>query len=221
MKLLEECYADVLLNERLKNININPIDIKKELDREYAAYMQREGSTGSKVSPEKFKAQGEEENVIKTVLTLMPFYDDIYKRIIEKFKTNPAELRKAFALTDKRWQNSINTSVPKNFLQKQPANLTLINLLNKLFASNVRVPVMYNEEGFPVYPYHLINKFLAMNILEEMVVTKQIDDKLKKFIESIIFDERTRKAIEKEIDAYMQRTKNNPEEVPVVTPQLQ
>jgi hypothetical protein len=215
MQLLEDCYNEIILNERLKVLNINPNIIKNELNKQYKEYQQREKKTGYKIAKEKegwYQPQENEEIIIKQVLSLMPYFDDVYKNIIEKYKTDFSGLKKAFVLTDRKWQNAINTMVPKSFLQKQPANLTLINFLNNMMSSDVRIPIKYTEAGFPVYPYHMINKFLAMNILEEMYTKKQIDNTLKKQIENIIFDEETKKVIGKEVDEYMQRTSKSVEE---------
>jgi len=80
-----------------------------------------------------------------------------------------------------------------------------------MFESLVRIPIVYNEYGFPRYPFHSINKFLIMNVLENLYNQKQLDAKTKKFVEGIIFDERTKNEISDEMNSYIQRTTHNPE----------
>jgi len=208
--LLEEQYEMVILDEKLKKVNLNPNFIKRELEKEYAEYRQREG----KIPQDKagwYMPKDEEEMIIKKVLAFTPAFDEDYQRAFDRFKNDYVGLRRALHTIDKRWKSATSSTIPSGFMQKQPANITLINLLNNMLASGVKIPVHYNEQGFPVYPYHLVNKFLAMNVLEQMTKSGQINPKLKGQIENIIFDEVARKQIGKEIDEYIQRTKGGTE----------
>lgn len=205
--LLEEQYELVILDEKLKKINLNPNFIKKELEKQYAEYRQREG----KIPQDKagwYMPKDEEELIIKKVLAFTPAFDADYQRVFDRFKNDYIGLRKALHTIDARWKSATSGAIPSGFMQKQPANITLITLLNNMLESGVKIPVHYNEQGFPVYPYHLVNKFLAMNILEQMTKSGKINPKLKSQIENIIFDDIARKQIGKEINEYIQRTRN-------------
>jgi hypothetical protein len=211
MELLEDCYKEILINERLRNVDIDPNFIEKELVKQYMEYRRRhKRNTGGKIPIEvsgRFQPQEGEANTIKAVLSVLPHYDKKYTEDILRLKDNLPKLRDSLAQTAVIFKNALysNFKTTKNFLQKQAANIALINILNKqLFPkeSNVRIPIRYNEMGNPIYPYHLLHIFLIMNVLDELYKNKQIDEKVKTFVETIIFDEEAKSQIGKEIDRY-------------------
>ena len=72
MQLLEEMYAEVILNERLKTIKITPDIIQMELQNQYRQYMQREKAMGHNVSTAKFQPEKGDIEVVKKMIALFP-----------------------------------------------------------------------------------------------------------------------------------------------------
>lgn len=208
MKFLEDYYADVLLNERLKAVKITPNIVQDILDGEYQAYMQREQALGRQVSPEKFQSEQGDIDVIKKVLDLFKYIDESCEFVFKKYPNNAAAIIKGVFEKEKAWQHSMN-SIPKGWMSKQPVNLTILRLLNSMLMYS-KIPVEANREGHPVYPYHLAVKFMVMNILEDLAKKKQIDSKVKEEIEKSIFNETAKMQVQKEISDYLKRTAFSP-----------
>lgn len=208
MKLLEDCYAEVLLNERLKAVKITPKIIQDILDGEYQEYFKREKGMGRKVSPEKFKAEQGDVDVIKKVLDLFQYIDQSCENIFKKYPNDAVAIIKGLIEKEQAWQRSMN-NIPKGWMSKQPVNLTILRLLNSMLLYS-KIPVKENEAGLPVYPYHLAVKFMVMNILEDLIKKKQIDPKVKEQIEKAIFNEAAKSQIQKEIEEYRKRTTFSP-----------
>jgi len=216
MYLLEDCYNNIILNEKLKNIGLNDDIIKKELDKQYDEYVAREQSTGAKIAQDKegwYRTQANDVKVISDILLSIPAFDTEYRNIIVNNANNLQLLKRKILQKDINWNQFLSNSdrISKGFLRRQPSNLALIKFINQMFESLVRIPIVYNEYGFPRYPFHSINKFLIMNVLENLYNQKQLDAKTKKFVEGIIFDERTKNEISDEMNSYIQRTTHNPE----------
>lgn len=218
MYLLEDCYNDIILNEKLKPLKLNNDIIKKELDNQYDEYIAREQSTGAKIAQDKegwYKSQLNDVKVISDILLGIPAFDNEYRSIILNTSDNTQLLKKKILQKDVNWSQFLSNSdkISKGFLRRQPSNIALIKFINQMFESPVRIPITYNEYGFPRYPFHAINKFIIMNVLEDLFNTKSIDNNIKKFVEYIIFDDRTKSEISDEINQYIQRTTHNPEEI--------
>jgi hypothetical protein len=208
MNLLEDLYSDILINERLAQINISSDMIQKALNKEYKAYRERM----MKLHPEKtitFPKQQNDERVMKNILALVYDQDTTFERIIDNYiKTEDInQLQKAVAMTDQRWRYNISKSEESWFFRIQPLNLAFMSILKRIGLLNF--PIRYNEEGWPQYPKHLLNKFIAMNILEQRIKAKTITPEQKATIDSVIFDEQTANMIKQDIQEYIKRTQTN------------
>lgn len=209
MQLLEDTYQTVLLNEKLITINMGIAKIKRILSEEYAKWRSRYG----KIPVEKmkqFEVTQEDINIIAAILPVLYAYDKRYNEIFSNIDFK--KLEKQLAATDLSWQNFVMSRIPMFFKNKQPANLALVRLVREM---GLAVPVAKTtdpETGMltehPVYPLHLLHKYIQMNILEK---NPNMSSDKKDIIEKLVFDDRTRSQIQTDIDAYNTRTNKHPQ----------
>ena len=213
MNLLEDMYAEVRLNEKLADINVSSERIQSQLEKEYAAYRARIG----KLHPHKkinFPNQQNDEAVVKRVLSLVQDQDTSFTYIFNNFiKTGDKnKLKMGIGVADQRWKHNIlNRELGWDF-KNQPLNLAIFNIMKKVGLTNF--PVKMNSEGWPTYPKHLLNKYVAMNILEQMIRDKQITPEQKDFIDNVLFDDNTKSLIQGDIDEHRKRTAAFPDNYP-------
>tara|TARA_R110000822_G_scaffold309995_1_gene440890 strand:+ start:1811 stop:2608 length:798 start_codon:yes stop_codon:yes gene_type:complete len=217
MNTLEESYDQIRLNEsiaapvlmeRLGNVaNLSGL-IQQELTQEYEKYRKRnEGMQTSKKKHEVFfPDQQNDEAFIKDVLGTLQSLQDRYGWALNHFvKTkNKGNLKKALAGLDQSWKSYISGQALSMPFKIQPLNLALFNVIQKMGMTNF--PVAINEEGWPVYPKHLIHKFVAMDVLEGMVQNKEIDPKQKEFVDNVLFRDASSDQLKDEVENYFQRT---------------
>lgn len=209
MQSLEDVYMQLIVTERLAKVNFTDKIILDTLSNQYDAYRLRNEKAG-KINPDKiglYSPTNEEVDVINKILIKLDDLDKSYTSIFKKFKTAPIQLRKRLAMADGSWQHYLALNNPKHYLQKQPAYLALIDMVRQM---GVTIPVTFTTTDWPVYPIHLLNKFVQMNIVEQMLQDKELNEKQKALIDSIILDERSKKEIQREIDEYMKRTTGRP-----------
>lgn len=180
MILLEDVYNEVILDEKLKRINLNPDEIRQELEQQYA-------TTGKANQNISYKRRQNEENEVITILNALYDFDRRYENAFLKFKTNPKLLTKEIAMIDNNWK-TFNQGTLQQYL-KQASKLVFINILRKM---GLDIEVRTNPEGQPVYSLHLIHRYIQMKILAQLIQHKLIDEETKAQIENIIFDEATR-----------------------------
>jgi hypothetical protein len=227
---LNESVANAVLTERLEDVaNLSGL-IQKELAQEYENYRGR--NAGMQTSKKKhevfFPNQQRDEAFIKDVLgtiqSLQTRYGDALKYFVKT--KNKTKVKHALAGIDQSWKNYITTSQNSMPFKIQPLNLALFNVIKKMGMSNF--PVGVNNEGWPVYPKHLIHKFVAMDVVEEMLQNKEIDTKQKDFIDDLLFRGASSDQLKDEVENYFQRTniqkpvsrEPNPARNPEPEPQL-
>jgi hypothetical protein len=187
--------------------------VQQELEKEYEIYRQRI----KKLYPKKqitFPKQQNDERVLKNVLALVKDQDVSATYMINNFikSGDVNRLKKAIVMSDQAWKNNMNRSEMSWFMKNQPLNMAFINIIKGLGLTNF--PVKVNEKGWPEYPKHLLNKFVVMNILEQMIKAGTITPDQKDTIDNLLFDEATKKVIEKEINDYRTRTNSKYREEP-------
>jgi hypothetical protein len=190
MQHLDDVYNEIIINEKLKVINLDPDMVRQELEKQYSA----SGQQSDNIS---YKKRFNEENEVVNILNNLYSFDQRYTKAFLKFKENPKLLTKEIVMIDNNWK-MFNEGTLQRYL-KQASKLVFINLLNKM-GLNIKVDV--NEFGYPVYKLHFLHRFIQMNILSQLFNNKMIDAETKSKIESIIFDNNTRSQLEKEIKKY-------------------
>jgi hypothetical protein len=215
MRLLEDVYEELILDEKLRRINLDPETIRKELDQQYATT----GKTNKNIS---YKRRNNEENEVINILNALYDFDRRYENAFLKFKTNPKLLTKEIAMIDNNWK-TFNQGTLQRYL-KQASKLVFLNILRKM---DLDIEVHTNPEGQPVYALHLLHRYIQMKILSQLLQHKLIDAATKAQIENIIFDEATRSQLGNVLKKYhgdVARTpdtsedKNVPEETSDVEP---
>lgn len=205
MKLLEDVYNEVIVNEKLKRINLNPTAIRQKLERQYKEAGRQQGNIS-------YKPRANEEFIVADILKVLSAIDNNYENAFISFKTNPNKFKNIIINLDNNWHTYYN-NVLQQYL-RQASKLVFLDLLKEM---GINIPIRPNEAGNPVYPFHLINRYMQMNILEQMIKSKKIDPATKEAIEGIIFDQPTKSQIQRDIDEYTKRTnvtiKSEPEEI--------
>jgi len=123
MYLLEDCYNNIILNEKLKNIGLNDDIIKKELDKQYDEYVAREQSTGAKIAQDKegwYRTQANDVKVISDILLSIPAFDTEYRNIIVNNANNLQLLKRKILQKDINWNQFLSNSdrISKGFLRR-------------------------------------------------------------------------------------------------------
>jgi len=215
MKLLEDAYEEIILTEKLAKRNITSASINKALSKEYAAYNERV----KKLNPNKEvirSVEKDDERVIKEVLATLLALDTRYTAIFNNpdIVNDSNRLKKALDLTHLSWKNSIQSSgAASYFFNKQPVNLALLDLLQEMGLKYVITKT--NEQGWPVYPIHFLDKFIAMNVIDDLVKRRVLSQKQKNIIDKYLFiSGGANIELSKEIEEYLKQTNAHPESEP-------
>lgn len=200
MKHLDDIYNEIILTEKLRRIKLDPKSVRQELDKQYGSISQQETNVSYKIR------QNEEKEVIE-ILKVLYHFDQMYTDAFLRFKDNPKQLTQTLFNIEQSWK-MFNEGTLQQYL-RQASKLVFINLLHLMGLNNVAIS--YNEEGRPVYQLHLLHKFIQMNILQELLKTKKIDEKTAKELEAIIFDPQTQESLKNEIKKYYRDTARTPD----------
>ena len=194
MKRLEELYTDVLINEALRKFNLSDRDVRTLLDKAYAEVNQRNPN-----SKRQKRREGEESPLKPILLSLYNLQND-YKDIFLSFAKNPEQSLKAIIQKDKFWDGAGGANDHMQIWLRQGGKLVFGDILKNLGLNNYTVE--QTVTGHPVYKFHLLHKYIQMNVLTDLVRAKKIDQDTKKNIEGIVFNEYTKRQFINEINNY-------------------
>ena len=204
MKLIEECYQEVILNEKLKAIRpeLTFKRIERDLKNEYDEHNKRYY----------LKLQygaDETEAIIKMLTYIVPMYDS-YERLFNEISNNTKRISEVYAI-DLNWQHHYNN--PNQPALKAPAKLLVLKYLKKM---GLNVPVGLNAQGQPDYPFHLINVYAQNSIIEEMINKHKLDKATVEFLNKYISQRFQSKQVVMDINKWLRDSQKS--SLPVETP---
>jgi hypothetical protein len=195
MKRLDELYSFVLVFEALKKFNLSEKDVRALLDQAYKEVNQR----NPEARPQK-RREGEELPLAPILLTLYHLQDD-YNKIFLNYAKNPKAMLKALIQKDEYWSSEYDGANKRlQIWLRQGGKLVFGDILKRLGLNNYTVAT--NEAGQPVYKFHMLHKYIQMNLLAELFAAKKIDEATKKQLEGIVFNDQTKQQFAQEILNY-------------------
>ncbi len=199
MKLLEECYSEILLNEALRDINSELTtekvenDLKNKYD-EYRDILSTEIYGGHKLY---FDKTGKDEvpAIQKTMLEIIR-KDDSYTAACYAVEKNKASIA-IFAGLDKSWNNYFRANLSIEILA--PAKLLIFDYLAEM---GLNIKVAFTPTKQPIYPFHLITYFLQTEIFKELLNDKKISEPTFRLLKKSLNKRFEKYGIETELEKF-------------------
>lgn len=205
MKLIEECYQEVILNEKLKAIRptLTFKTVANDLKEEYEDYKKKHNI---KVN---YYGDDEPEKIIELLSYVVPMYAS-YERLFAEVVSDKKRIMGVYAI-DSRWQNYYNSLNQPGL--KAPAKLLFLKYLKQM---GLDVPVELNAQGNPEYPFHLTNVYAQNKIIEEMVNKHKLDKATVEFLNNYINQRFQSKQVAMDINKWLRDSQKST--LPVETP---
>lgn len=195
MTRLDELYDFVLVFEALKKYNLSEKTVRGLLDQAYKEVNQRNPTARIQK-----RREGEEIPLGPILLTLYHLQDN-YRQIFMNFAKDPKGMLKALIQKDEYWSSEYNGANKRlQIWLRQGGKLVFGDILKKLGLNNYTVAT--NEAGQPVYKFHMLHKYIQMNLLAELFAAKKIDEATKTRLEGIVFNDQTKQQFAQEIFNY-------------------
>ena len=190
-KLFEKLYSNLILEKLIESkFDIN--DIAKKLVQSYKNY--------NKLNKSLLKPRKNEETQIEPIIKkIVSMYYSYYSSFLSE---NEKTLKQTVVNEDIKWTSFFNNIAQQYF--RQATKLVFLDLLKQI---GLNIPIYNNEFGHPVYKFHLINKYIQLEVLKDLKQENKITPERQRLLETIVFTDRIKVQFKNEIENYINTTK--------------
>lgn len=197
MKLIEDCYKEMFINESLKRIlpALTVDKIMKDLKVSYDEYYTKHPKL-PKYKNYQYYDSDEPQGIYDTLIEVQQL-DKSYEMLFKEFETNKKVLTRVLGV-DQRWEQFFRQW--NQFKLEAPAKLLLIKYLQKM---GLNIPVVVNQDGWPIYSFHLLSLFLQIKTITELKANNIISHNTAIDLFEYVNEKIDKKGVKKELDTFL------------------